>query len=426
VTGVGADPARHGADFREVPEERRVLTVSDVNRAVRALLEGELPSVWVAGEVSNLRRPGSGHVYLTLKDDRAQLRAVMWRGVASRVRFPLTDGLEVICRGRLTLYEARGDYQLAIDHMEPRGLGAAQLALEALKRKLHAEGLFDESRKRPLPRFPFTVALVTSATSAAVKDMLEVIDRRWPKVRVLLCPVRVQGEGAAREVEAALRRVSTHGEADVVIVGRGGGSREDLWAFNDEGVARAIAASVPPVVSSVGHAIDTTVADLVADRRALTPTEAAELATPLLTETLAGLEASRDRLGKALLRTVVGWRERLDGIERSYAFRDPAERVRRHAGQLDDMEERLSRALGGRLERVRERLAHAAGRLDGLSPLRVLTRGYSVTTREGGDRALVRAEDVRPGERIRTRLPSGTIISEVIETCPDRETTATS
>jgi exodeoxyribonuclease VII large subunit len=404
-------------------EGRKVLSVGDATRLVRAVLEGSLPPMWVAGEVSNLRRPTSGHVYLTLKDSQSQLKAVIWRGTAAQIPFRLEDGLEVLCFGRLTVYEPRGEYQIAVDAIEPKGIGAAQLALEQLKRRLAAEGLFEPGRKRPLPRFPGCIALVTSATGAAVRDILEVIERRCPKLRVILCPVRVQGDGAAAEVAAAIDAVSRHGAADVLIVGRGGGSQEDLWAFNDEGVARAIARCRMPVISSVGHAIDTTIADLVADRRALTPTEAAELATPLVAALVEGLEAARERLRKALLVSVRGRRERLDMIAQRYAFREPIERVRRHYQRLDDLSGKLPREVRRRLEALRERLGFEVGRLEGLSPLGVLARGYSVTTRAGESAPLRDAGELRPGDRLRTRLARGEVHSEVIErsSCPTNE-----
>lgn len=399
-------------------DERRVLSVSAATRMVREVLEVSLSPMWVAGEVSNLRSPTSGHVYLTLKDRAAQLRAVVWRDLAQRLPFRLEEGLEVLCFGRITVYEPRGEYQMTIEALEPKGRGALQVALEQLVRRLEAEGLFDPRRKRPLPRFPATIGIVTSPSGAAIKDILEVIERRFPKIRVILRPVRVQGDGAAAEVAAAIREfaeLAARGgrRADVLIVGRGGGAREDLWAFNDEAVARAIACSPIPVISSVGHAIDTTVADLVADRRALTPTEAAELATPLLSEVLDRLETARERLRKGLLQPLERRRERLDAIARSYAFREPLERIRRLSQRLDELGAALSRLARRRVEALRERAGFAAGKLDGLSPLRVLARGYSVTVIEGTGAPVRDAAALRPGDRLRTRFASGEAASVV-------------
>ena len=275
----------------------RVLSVSELTGSIKALLEGEFPSVWVSGEISNFSRPGSGHCYLTLKDDAAQIRAVLWRSAASRVRFDLHDGLEVLCQGSLDVYAPRGSYQLVIEQIEPRGVGALEQALRKLRERLAAEGLFAAERKRPLPRFPRRIAFVTSPTGAAVRDFLEVIRRRWHGVHVLVVPVRVQGDGAAEEIAAGVALVNRLAvEVDVLVVGRGGGSLEDLWAFNEEVVVRAIHASRIPVVSAVGHEIDVTLSDLVADVRALTPSEAAERIVPAAEEVRAYLARQGERL----------------------------------------------------------------------------------------------------------------------------------
>src|SRR5437867_4026625 len=257
--------------------ERQGYTVSELTLRLKAALEEAFPAVWVEGEISNLRTPGSGHSYFTLKDEGAQLSAVLFRGRGRRVRFDLEDGMQVLVFGGLDVYAARGQYQLVVEMMEPKGLGALQLAFEQLKRKLEAEGLFDEGRKRPLPHFPRTIGIVTSPTGAALRDMLHIIGRRFGGLRVLVAPVRVQGEGAAAEIVDALRNLDEVAGLDVIIVGRGGGSIEDLWAFNDERVVRAIVASKVPVISAVGHETDFTIADFVADLRAPTPSGAAEL-----------------------------------------------------------------------------------------------------------------------------------------------------
>lgn len=258
-----------------------VLSVSELTEQLKELLEVAFPIVWVSGEISNFSRPQSGHCYFTLKDDRAQIRAVLWRGDASRVKFDLHDGLEVICQGGLDLYAPRGAYQLVIRQLQPKGMGALELALRRLREKLAAEGLFDPARKRPLPRFPRRIAIVTSPTGAAVRDFLEVLGRRWRGVDVLVVPARVQGDGAAQEVAQAIARVNRlAAPVDTLVVARGGGSLEDLWTFNEEVVVRAIHASRIPVISAVGHEIDVTLSDLVADVRALTPSEAAELIAP--------------------------------------------------------------------------------------------------------------------------------------------------
>ncbi len=393
---------------------RPVLTVSELTHRIRLALEGEFGLVLVSGEVSSLRRSGTGHIYLILKDSGAQIAAVIWRSDVPRYPW-LRDGVEVVVAGRLKVYEPRGTYDLSVEHLEPKGLGAQHLALEQLKQKLKAEGLLDPRRKRPIPRFPACVGLVTSATGAAVRDILQVFDRRFPKLRIILCPVRVQGDHAAEAVCAALAAANAHGGADVLIVGRGGGSQEELAVFNDERVARAIARSRIPVVSAVGHEIDVTVADLVADLRAPTPTAAAELVTPVLADILADLEAARERLRKGLRRAARVARERVDVLARSYALREPKERLRRLAQRLDEIGARLPREAARRLTAAREQLARTTGKLESLSPLGVLARGYSVTMRDGdGGRPLRDAAEVAPGERLRTRLASGEVLSEVV------------
>jgi exodeoxyribonuclease VII large subunit len=287
--------------FDAQPSAERPLSVWEFTTQVKDLLESAFPEIWVAGEISNFARPQSGHCYLTLKDDRAQLRAVLWRGTAARVRFDMHDGLEVICRGHLDLYAARGTYQLVIDDILPKGMGALELALRQLREKLAREGLFDPARKRPLPPFVRQIAVVTSPTGAAIRDFLQVLARRWRGANVLIVPARVQGDGAAEEIAAGIQIVNAMNRpVDCLVVARGGGSMEDLWSFNEEVVVRAIAASRIPVISAVGHEIDVTLSDLAADVRALTPSEAAELVAPASEDLLAGLRQYERRLAVAL------------------------------------------------------------------------------------------------------------------------------
>jgi exodeoxyribonuclease VII large subunit len=397
--------------------ERDALTVSALTAQVRKLIEGTFPSVWVAGEVSNYTKAASGHMYLTLKDARAQLKAVLFRGVNLRMKFEPKDGLDVLARGRLTVYEPRGDYQFQIEELHPRGIGAAELALQQLKEKLLAKGYFDPRRKKPLPRFPARIGLIASATGAAIRDMIEVLAQRWPLAEVIVCPSRVQGEGAAEEVAVALRllnrlHASDALRLDAIVIGRGGGSTEDLWAFNEEAVADAVFHSVVPVVSAVGHEIDVTVADLVADHRAETPTAAVVALTPNRPEMLVGLLEVRGRFREALERRLQLARQRLDQIASRPALRRPLQRVRELEQKLDDTGARLHRAASARLSRAAERLAAVAGQLDTLSPLNVLRRGYSLTHTVDG--RLVRdPADVRPGDTLVTRVAGGEIVSKV-------------
>ncbi len=400
------------------PDGVKVLSIGEFTRQVKGLMEDAFPAVWVAGEVSNLSRPASGHIYLTLKDAEAQLRAVIWRGVALRLRYDLQEGQEVIVRGRLGVYVPRGEYQLMVEELQPKGLGALEIALRQLKEKLFRLGYFAPERKKPLPRFPRRVALVTSPTGAAVRDMLEILARRWPAVDVCVCPVRVQGDGAAEEIATAVRRLNQLRRpgglpVDVLIIGRGGGSIEDVWAFNAECVAQAIHASRIPVVSAVGHEIDLTIADLVADCRALTPSEAAERIVPNRAEMLEGLRGLEAQLHGIVARRLDRTRARLQDLAERPAFRRPLERMRDWERRLDEWTERLERALRQRLLQARERLEAQAARLQTLSPLNVLARGYSLTRREA-DQVVVRSpEQVRPGDRLLTHVQYGRIISRV-------------
>jgi exodeoxyribonuclease VII large subunit len=396
-----------------IPEGVKVLTISELTREVKGLIEEGFSSVWVAGEVSNLARPTSGHLYLTLKDAESQLRTVIWRGVALRMRFDLRDGMEVIVRGRLTVYTVRGEYQLQVEELQPKGIGAQELALRQLKEKLFRLGYFDPARKKPLPAYPHRVALVTSPTGAAVRDMLEIFARRWPAVEVWVCPVKVQGEGATQEIAGAITRLNQFQGLDVIIVGRGGGTVEDLWPFNDEGVARAIFASRIPIVSAVGHEIDVTIADLVADCRALTPSEAAERVVPDRMELLDSLRRTEMQLRTLLVQRLEVAQARLDDLAQRRCFRLPLESIREHERRLDDFSDRLERAARQRVVQMRERLEAQAARLGTLSPLNVLGRGYSLTRTEV-DQAVVRSPDqVRPGDRLVTFVQHGRIISRV-------------
>jgi exodeoxyribonuclease VII large subunit len=420
----------------------RPLSVSELTAQIKDLVEAGFPAVWVAGEVSNFARPQSGHCYLTLKDDRAQLRAVMWRGVATRVRFDLHDGLEVICRGHLDVYAGRGSYQLVIEDVVPRGVGALELALRQLREKLAREGLFDPARKRPLPAFVRQIAVITSPTGAAIRDFLQVLARRWRGTNVLIVPVRVQGDGAGAEIAAAIELVNHLAEKgaengdcplmpegpegcfahkgtvpffhpDCIVITRGGGSMEDLWAFNEEVVVRAIAASRIPVVSAIGHEIDVTLADLAADLRALTPSEAAELVAPAAEELLADLRQVERRLAVGLRSRAARARSQLDALARSTSFRRPFQRVFDLARRLDELDGRAARAVRGRLRTARQQTDTAAGRLESLSPLAVLGRGYSLTQRTSDGHLIRTAAELSPGQQITTRFAQGQTISRV-------------
>ena len=344
----------------------KILSVSQLNRLAREVLEDCFGMVWVEGELTNLSRPGSGHWYFTLKDGRAQVRAAMFRGQNIRVRMQPETGQKVLVKAKLSLYEARGDYQLIVEAMQPAGLGDLTAAFEQLKQKLDAEGLFAAARKRPVPRTPGHIAVVTSPTGAAIRDIVTVLARRSPTTRVTVLPVAVQGQQAAAAIAAAIAQANRLAEAgvhdfDVILCGRGGGSLEDLWAFNEEVVARAIAASGLPVVSAVGHEVDFTISDFIADARAATPSAAAELLSANREDQLGLLAQYRQQLHAAMRRTLQGRRERVQHLRAR--LRHPGERLQQRAQQLDDYGNRLNRALSARLDQARQRLGVANARL---------------------------------------------------------------
>jgi exodeoxyribonuclease VII large subunit len=365
-------------------------SVSELTARIKESLRSQFGEVALHGEVSNVARPKSGHIYFTLKDDAASIRAVIWRSDARQLPFDLTDGLAVRALGGVTVYEPRGDYQLTVRLLEPEGVGPLELAFRQRFARLHAEGLFDPGRKRALPHFPRRIVVVASPTGAAVRDVLQVTGRRWRCAEILIAPTRVQGEGADREVVAALAMANRLAGADVIIIARGGGSLEDLWTFNEEAVARAIAGSRIPVVSAIGHEIDVTLADLAADRRALTPSEAGELCVPDCREIALHLDRLTERLRSAGKTRIADARARLDRL---------ADRSRQALRQLH-----VARRL---------RLARLAAGLEALSPLAVLARGYSLTFRSDGLSLIRSADQVEPGQRIVTRLAIGQITSRV-------------
>lgn len=437
---------------------QRVLTVSELTLMVRDRLERQFPDVWVEGEVSNLRTPASGHVYLTLKDAWSQIRAVLFRGSAQRLKFELQEGQQMLVRGRLTVYEPRGEYQIVLDYLEPKGVGALQLGFEQLKEQLEREGLFDPARKRPIPLLPRRVGIVTSLSGAAVRDMITIIRRRCPIVEILVRPVSVQGDAAASEIVEGIADLAARGDVDVMIVGRGGGSWEDLWCFNEEVVVRAIAASKVPVVSAVGHEIDYTLADFAADVRAPTPSAAAEIVVPVMDELRRSLLDSMLRQRRAVGARVDLLRHRVEALRRHL----PLVRVRvlRYAQRVDDLRGDLTSTLRSRLGGLRHRLtdrrhvlgtlnplarirgalvlaqqmakrleqamlnvvAHkrevsraCASLLDSLSPLAILARGYSIVHHVPSGAIVRDAAELVVHDEIRARLAKGELRGRVTE-----------
>lgn len=387
------------------------ISVTELVSAFKEVVETALPPACVQGEISNCKQSAAGHYYLTLKDERSEIGAVIWRGTAARLKFRPKDGLKVLATGGLQVYVARGSCQFIISELRPDGIGELELAFRQLKEKLEAEGLFDVSRKRPLPKFPRRIALVTSPTSAAVKDMIQVMVRRWPSVDIIVLPVPVQGVGVAPRIAKAINFVQNLSDVDVVITGRGGGSLEDLWAFNEEVVARAIAACPVPVISAVGHEIDVSISDLVADRRALTPSEAGELAVPSVVEIRGNLDSTRQRLRRALTGGLQHYQLRLQALESRRIFQRPESLVDQHRQRCDELAARAERAIRLMVERKQQKVQSLAASLDALSPLKVLSRGYSLTTRNG--RMVNSVSELSPGDVLETRLADGVVQSRI-------------
>ena len=393
-----------------------VLTIAQLTDQLRDTLATDFGDIWVGGEVSSATKPQSGHIYLTLKDKNAQLQAVIWKGVASRLRFAIEEGLEVICHGGIDIYPPRGSYQLIIRHIEPRGVGDLQLAFKQLHEKLNKEGLFNPEHKKPIPEFPRSIAFVTSSTGAAIHDFVQIAVRRWPSMPIMLIPAKVQGEGSVKDTVNGIKAAhKLSPRPDVLVVGRGGGSLEDLWSFNEEKVVRAIFESEIPIVSAVGHEVDVTLSDLVADQRALTPSEAAERIVPNAAELLNLLKLSQQRIGKLLHDQVSIAKERLDRLVSSRVLSRPLSHIQQHALTIDDMDQQLQRSVKRVIQTTQDKLNATAARLHALSPLNVLKRGYSVTQTEDG-KVIHGVDQVKSGEQITTRLTNGTIKSIIEST----------
>ena len=435
---------------------RYILTVSELTREIKDILEMQFADILVEGEISNLKIPPSGHIYFTLKDDLSQIRVVLFKSQARSLRFSPEDGLHVICRGRVSLYEKRGEYQLILEEMEPKGIGALQLAFLQLKERLEKEGFFDASRKRPIPMVPQKIGIVTSPTGAVIRDMLQIIERRFENVHLLLYPVRVQGEGAASEIARGIEYFNEQMEVDVIIVARGGGSLEDLWAFNEEEVARAIFYSQIPILSAVGHETDYTISDFVADLRAPTPSAAAELVVKDKRDVKNTLQFLEVRLGSEVLQTLQEGRTHLSHLNKR--LKDPKKRIEEDFLKVDDLfnrflflaswivntkrekhlhlyeglflrnpnqkvkhlrrfisetERRLLQNIKHSIEIWRQRLEGKMGQLDSLSPVSILQRGYSITRKIPSLEILRDSSQVKEGDRVEVRLFRGTLVCGV-------------
>jgi exodeoxyribonuclease VII large subunit len=444
--------------MQSTPSERQILSVSQLNRSVRHLIETQLPLLWVEGEISNFARPGSGHWYLTLKDDQAQVRCAMFRNANQRVAFQPANGTQVLVRCRAGLYEGRGEYQLVVEHMEEAGFGALQRKFEELKQQLSDEGLFDNQHKQPMPDSVRHIGVITSATGAAVKDILSVLHRRFPTIKISIFPTMVQGEQAAGQIVQAISDANHHGECDALIVGRGGGSLEDLWPFNEETVARAIFVSEIPVVSAVGHEVDFTIADFVADLRAPTPSAAAELLSPDGEEMLNQFEGFEILLADAVTRKIRHLEQRTDYLQKR--LQHPGRKLQEQAQHLDHLDIRLRRAMAGKMQQqttqmqsVQDRLvrlspkeaitqrkqavansvkqmmravsqqvelkqsktAQAMHLLDTVSPLKTLGRGYSII-RDSNDKVVKTVAQVSAGDTLRGQMTDGEVVFSVTGT----------
>ena len=392
--------------------QQKVYSVSDLNREIRACIEPRFTMIWVEAEISNLKLHTSGHIYLTLKDEKSQLSAVFFSRYNQGLKFRLKDGLKVLAFGKISVYEPRGSYQLYIEKIQPKGMGELQLAFMQLKEKLQKEGLFDPERKKQIPAFPKTIGVVTSPTGAAIQDILNIVNRRFQGVHLILNPVKVQGEGAAEEIARAIHEFELIEGVDVLIVGRGGGSLEDLWAFNEEIVARAIFNSKIPIISAVGHEIDWTIADFVADLRAPTPSAAAELVTQNQADLLRQLKIDAGRIQMAMRSLVEQLNKKIETLSSSYAFRQPRSLIDQLAEKVDEQSRQMQNHLRNIYQHATQRMKEHVGRLHALSPLAVLERGYSIAFDSKG-KVLKRPSQIKVGDEILTRLAVAQISSKV-------------
>jgi len=396
-------------------KEKHIYSVAEITKYIRVILEDSFPGVWVEGEISNFVLHSSGHMYFSLRDKTAVLKCAMFKRANEKLKFKPKDGMKVICFGSISVYEARGDYQLIVEEIEPKGIGALQLQFQQLKEKLLKEGLFDERHKIQIPFLPTRIGIVTSPTGAAIRDILNISRRRFSNVEIIINPVRVQGEGAKDEIAAAVRQFNKLKNIDVMIVTRGGGSMEDLWPFNEEVVARAIYDSEIPVISAVGHEIDYTISDFVADFRAPTPSAAAELVIPNKEDLIGLIRTSVTRLKNALINELEMFQEKLAKLKGSYILRQPLNMVIQYQQKIDGLVEDLMLHTDHLVIRREESFKLLASKLETLSPLAILNRGYSITAKLPEGRIIKTIADVKQGDRVETKLGKGRFISKVEE-----------
>lgn len=390
---------------------RTIYTISELNQMVRSLLEDAFPPLWVEGEISNFSCPSSGHWYFSLKDSGAQIRCAMFQGKNRTLGFKPENGAHVLMRGKISLYEPRGDFQMIADFMEEAGDGALRRAFELLKSKLAAEGLFDPAHKKTLPTLPKAIGVVTSPTGAAIRDIISVLKRRFPSIPIIIYPTAVQGANAAPQIVAAIQTANARNECDVLIIGRGGGSLEDMWPFNEEIVARAIYASEIPTVSAVGHEVDFTIADFVADQRAATPSAAAELVSPDQLECEQRLNKLYNNLKRQMLGLLTHAQQVLTNLNKR--LRHPGQRIQDQFQRIDDLEQRLQRAIQNCLNTKQHQLANLTRALDTVSPLATLARGYAIATLQTTGKIILKADDANIGDKIITKLGKGELFCTV-------------
>lgn len=386
-----------------------IYTISELTRNIRNLLENKFTEIWIEGEISNLKTHSSGHTYFTLKDENSELKAVLYkfqRDLFSST-VPLKDGIQILAFGKISVYEKQGQYQLIINKWEPKGLGALQLAFEELKNRLYKEGLFDESHKKPLPVFPRVIGVVTSPTGAVIRDIINIMGRRFPNINILLYPVRVQGAGAGEEIANAIDEMNALSGVDVLIIGRGGGSLEDLWAFNEEIVARSIYRSRIPIISAVGHEVDYTIADFVADKRAPTPSAAAEMVIAQKSEFIDKIEFLRHKLHTAVISYINDLKTRLTHSATSYVFKEPENTLRQYSQRLDELTHRLNQRTQHLYEIHHHKLSALESRINSLNPKAILNRGYSITTRTKSCKIITNPKDLKKGEELETQVAKG-------------------
>lgn len=391
-------------------EARRIFEVSEINNYIKNLLDSDmlLDGIFIRGELSNYKIYPSGHHYFTMKDSEGALRCVMFKGSAMRLRFRPESGMKVIAFGRITAYPRDGAYQLYVNELTPDGIGDLHVAFEQLKTKLNSEGLFDKAHKKPIPKYPERIAVITSSAGAAVRDIIRVLGKRYPAAKVILLPVRVQGVEAPPEIVSAIRYANAHKVADIIITGRGGGSIEDLWAFNDESVARAIFASEIPVISAVGHEPDVTISDFVADLRAATPSNAAELAVPDSSELYEYLNSQTARISSAVNAKVSAYRHKIENIASKRVLTSPINYLDDKRQSLDVIQDRLFSSYSSNISKFKEIYVEKAAKLDAMSPLKVLGRGYSLATTSDG-KIIRRSSDVKSGDKVNLRVQEDTI-----------------